>query len=137
MGADPIWIATPKTGMARVTAASGLRDGTDANHATVLTAGGSGSLITAIFLQSSGAEGDTVAAGVVRLKITGGGVTRLFKEAVITNTDPSTTAAGWAETLTPGNGLPPGGLRLQAGYALEASISVAQAITVVADAGDF
>ena len=133
----PLFAQSVKTGQALISSANTGRDGSG-SMGTVLTAGGNGSVITAIFLQSAGAVGVAITAGMIRLFIdTGGGAIRLFKEVPVQAVTPTASVPGWSDMLTPGNGLPPGGLRLQPGFILKAATQIAENFNVVADFGDF
>jgi len=136
MGDSPVWAATPKNGIALINTANANRDGSG-TLGTVYTAGSNGGVIDAIFLQSAGAVGVAITAGMLRLFIETGGVARLCKEVPVTAGTPSASVAGWSALLTPGNGLPPEGLRLAAGNILKASTQIAENFNVVAQAGDF
>jgi hypothetical protein len=134
---SPLFAQSVKTGKVAISTANTARDGTGA-MGTVFTAGAAGSVITSILLQSAGPSGVAITAGMIRLFIdNGAGVIHLFKEIPVQAGTPSASVAGFSEMLTPGNQLPPGGLRLQPGFILKASTHISEIFHVVADYGDF
>jgi hypothetical protein len=127
MGTTPVFIATPKTWLGQVSAANTNRDGSG-TVVDIVTAGANGSRIDNIEITAAG----TVTAGVVRLYLNDGTNTRLFKEAMVTATTPSTSVEVFRAALCLAEGLV-----LPSGWKLKASTHNAETFNVFARGGDF
>lgn len=127
MSTQAQYAATPKTASAQVSAANTNRDGTG-TLVTVFTAGANGSRIDDIYITAS----VTTTAGMIRLFLSNGTDTRLYREVLVSATTPSATVAAWTTSLTSL------ALVLGAGWSLRASTEKAEAINInVTRAGDF
>lgn len=126
---NPIFPLTPVIGLAQVTAANTNRDGTGTIVA-VLTGAADGTRIHKITVKAT----VTTTAGMVRLFITGGGVTRLWKEIEILAVTVSATVQSHEETLEL---FGESALHLPSGYILSASTHNAEAINVVAEGANY
>jgi hypothetical protein len=129
MSSAPVFIGTPKTWLAALATANTNRDGTTGTYVTVVSAGAApGSRIDSIRIIPSG----TVTNGVVRLFLSDGTNTRLFKEVLITATVPSATVEAAPYDLSF-----PDGLTLSNGWSLKASTHNSETFNVIARGGDF
>lgn len=126
MASAPIFVGTPKTWMAALSAANTNRDGTG-TIVTVASAGSSGSRIDTVRVIGTAA----VTAGVVRLFVHDGTNTRLLKEVMVAATTPSAAV----ETFTQDIDFP-SGLFLPSGWSLRAATHNAEAFNVIARGGD-
>jgi hypothetical protein len=90
MASAPIYVGTPKTWQAAISAANTNRDGTG-TVVDVVSGGSSGSRIDKVRVVASG----TTTAGAVRLYLYDGTNTYLIKELLVTAATPSTTVAVW------------------------------------------
>src|SRR5688500_6594870 len=100
---------TANTGIVSISTANSNLDGTG-TLGTVLTGASNGTFVKTITIKAAG----TVTQGVVRLFITGGGVTRLIEEIEIPNQTPSADAPAFEYTLNCD-------YKLQSGYILKAA----------------
>jgi hypothetical protein len=126
---NPIFPLTPVIGLAQVTAANANRDGTGTIVA-VLTGATDGTRIHRITIHAA----VTTTLGTVRLFITGGGVTRLWKEIAILAVTVSASVAGHEEILEL---FGESALHLPSGYILSASTHNAEAINVIAEGANY
>jgi len=126
---NPIFVATPKVGIAQISTANINRDGTG-TVGTVFTAGASGSRIHRIAYKAT----VTTTAGMIRLFIHDGTNFRLWREFPVAAVVPSATVeSDEGELLLPGEKA----LVLPTGYSLRASTHNAETFNVFAEAGDF
>jgi hypothetical protein len=116
----PIFILSPKTTGAEITAANTARDGSGA-LTTIFTAGSNGSRVDFVSFVSAQASPAASSAMVGRVFITdtNGANPRLVSEIALPTITASNTAIGQAQTLFYSNGL-----LMQAGQLLQAAISV-------------
>jgi hypothetical protein len=128
MASAPVFVGTPKTWFAQVSAANTNRDGSG-TIVDLVTAGANGSRIDEVEIEAAG----TVTAGVIRLYLYDGTNTRLFKERLVSATTPSTTVKVWEDVVTFLNGLnlPPG-----ATWKLRVSTHNAETFNIFARGGD-
>ena len=127
MSTSAQYAATPKTEVAQISTANTARDGTG-TVATVDTAGTNGSRIDDLTIIATG----TTTAGLVRLFISNGTITRLWREIAVSAITPSATVSPFSSLL--GNLA----LVLQSGWSLRASTHNAETFNVlVTRAGDF
>jgi hypothetical protein len=126
MSATPVFVGTPKTWHAALSAANTNRDGTG-TKATVVSGGANGSRIDRLRAIATAA----VTNGVVRLFISDGANIRLHKEIMVTLTTPSATVETWSQDLTF-----PDGLIIPNGWSLQAATHNAEAFNVFAHGGD-
>lgn len=127
MSAAPIFVGTPKVGIAQISTANPNRDGTG-TISTVLTAGALGSRIDRLRAIAIG----TTTAGMIRWYIHDGTNARLWYEQTVDAITPSATVAAWTEDY-----MPTDGLKLPVGYSLRASTEKAETFNVFAESGDF
>lgn len=125
----PIFPLVPVMGLAQVTAANTNRDGTG-TIVTVLTGAANGTRIHKIIVYAT----VTTTAGMVRLFITGGGVTRLWREIAIPAVTVSATVMAHSEIIEL---FGEDALHLPSTYILKASTHNAEAINVIAEGGDY
>ncbi len=130
MATSPAFAATPRVGMAQLTAANPNRDGTG-TLATVLAAGTSGSKIERVAIIATG----TTTAGMVRLFLHDGTNARLLKEIPVTAVTPSGTLKAF-EAAVDFSG-PDQVLLLPNGWSLRAATQNAEVFNVFAMAGDY
>ena len=116
---------TANTGIVSISTANSNLDGTG-TLGTVLTAASNGTLVKTVTIKAAG----TVTQGVVRLFITGGGVTRLVEEIEIPNRTPSADEPAFEYTLNCD-------YKLQSGYALKAATQNAETFNVIAQGLDW
>lgn len=127
MAAAPIYVGTPQTWQAALSAANTNRDGTG-TIVDVVTGGSSGSRVDKVRVAASG----TTTAGVVRLYLYDGSNTYLIKELLIAAITPSTSiAVAEAEWDADGLVLPTNTWKLRA------STHNAEAFKVFAKGGNF
>lgn len=129
---SPVFTLTPKIGMAAISTANTNRDGTG-TIATVLTGGTYGTRISRIIIKAT----VTTTAGMVRLYIGDDAGTpniRLWREIVVSAITVSASVAGFVYIMSlPGESA----LILPPNYTLRASTHNAEALNVVAEAGDY
>jgi hypothetical protein len=129
MASAPVFIGTPKTWIAALATANTNRDGTTGTYVTVVSAGAApGSRIDTIRIIQSG----TTTAGMVRLFLSDGTNTRLFKEVPIAAVVPSVSVEAVPYDLSF-----PDGLTLSNGWSLKASTHNSETFNVIARGGDF
>lgn len=121
---EPIFGLTPFIGAVNMPMVNTNRDGTG-NIYTVVTAGAEGSRITQIVLKTW----QTIGAGIVRLYISDGSTSRLWREFLVAAVTPSATVKTWEQiiSLTKENAL-----ILKAGELLTASRDVNENVNVIA-----
>lgn len=130
MATSPVFTASPKAGVAQLTAANTNRDGTG-TLVDLFTAGASGSRIEHVEIVAA----SSTTAGVVRLFLYDGTNSRLIKEVLVTAATPSTSVPVFSTSLdfsTQGKVI-----LLPSGYKLQASTHNAETFNVVAYGGDF
>lgn len=121
------YASTVNTSMAVISSSNTNRDGTG-TIVDVLTAPTNGTRIDDISIVATG----TTTAGVVRLFISDGTNTRLWKELLVSAVTPSTTVPVWSMTLSNQ------ALLLESGWKLRASTHNAETFNVIVTrAGDF
>lgn len=126
MASAGVYVGTPKTWQAALSAANTNRDGTG-TLVTVVTAGTNGSRIDKIRAVAAG----TTAAGAIRLFLYDGTNTYLYKELIVAAITPSTTQEVWVGEHDAD------GLVLQNGWQLRAATNNAESHHVFAKGGDF
>jgi hypothetical protein len=115
--------------LGQVSAANALRDGSG-TVVTIFTAGAFGARIERIVMKAV----VTTTAGMVRLFLQSGGITRLIHEELVAAITPSATVAAWSAVVT-GNAFP---LVMKPGAVLIACTEKAEAINVIpVEAGNF
>jgi hypothetical protein len=127
MANAPVYVGTPQTWQAALSAANTNRDGTG-TIVDVLTAGASGTRLDEVKVQASG----TTTAGVIRLYLYDGTNTYLYKEILVAAVTPSTAIEAWSAMVNLD------GLVLAAGgtWKLRASTHNAEAFKVFAKGGN-
>lgn len=95
MSATANFASTPYTSFCQATVANTARDGTGTLVDLTAAAPASGKRVDAIELVAAGA----VTNGMVRLFLSDGTTTRLWKEIPVTATTPSATVATWSSLL--------------------------------------
>lgn len=125
----PIFPIIPVVGLGQVSAANTNRDGTG-TLVSILTGGANGTRIHKIIVYAT----VTTTAGMVRLFITGGGNTRLWREVAIPALTVSATVMAHSEIVEL---FGEGALHLPSTYILKASTHNAEAINVIAEGGDY
>jgi hypothetical protein len=128
MAGAPIFIGTPKTWQGQVTAANTNRDGTGTLVNVVAAGSAPGTRIDRIHIIASAAT----TAGVVRLFISDGTNTRLYREVMVDAVTPSNVIKVWEAELTFADGLV-----LPNGWSLRASTHNAETFNIQAQGGDF
>jgi hypothetical protein len=127
MASAPIYIGSPQTWQAALSAANTNRDATG-TIVDVVSGGSSGSRLDKIRVVASG----TTSAGVIRLYLYDGTNTYLIKEIVVSAITPSTTQEVWSgEWDADGLVLP------NNTWKLRASTNNAEAFKVFAKGGNF
>jgi hypothetical protein len=127
----PIFIATPKVGMVRISTANTLRDGTG-TLGDVITGATFGTRVDRIHVRAQG----TTTAGMVRLFISDGTNIRFWDEVSVTAITPSATVQAFEATIiTPDAASPL--LVLPNAYVLKAGTHNAETFDVIAHAGDY
>lgn len=124
MATAPVFVGTPKTWQAALSAANTNRDGTG-TLVTVMSAGASGSRIDKLRAVASG----TTTAGVIRYFINDGTNKYLYKERLVTAITPSATVAVFEDEITINENIP-------TGWSLMAGTHNAEAFKVFASGGD-
>lgn len=128
MAAGPVFVGTPKSWHAALSAANTERIFSSGTLVTLVSGGASGSRIDTIRIIGSA----TVTAGVVRLWLDDGTNKRLFKEVLVTATTPSTSVETFLQDLTFSDGLV-----IPNGWTLKVSTHNAENFNVIARGGDF
>ena len=127
MASSPIYIGTPQTWQAALSAANTNRDGTG-TIVDVVTGGASGSRLDKIRVQASG----TSSAGVIRFYLYDGTNTYLIKEMMVSAITPSASVEAWSgEWDCDGLVLP------STSWKLRASTHNAEAFKVFVKGGNF
>lgn len=116
---------TANTGIVSISTANSNLDGTG-TLGTVITGAANGTLVKTVTIKAAG----TVTQGVVRLFITGGGVTRLIEEIEIPNRTPSADEPAFEYTLNCD-------YKLQSGYVLKAAPQNAETFNIIAQGLDW
>ena len=120
MSASPNFAATAQNSAVQVSVANTARDGTG-TITTVATGAANGSRIDDISIVATG----TTTAGVIRLFLTVGGSTRLWKEILVPANTPSTSNPVWSYSISNLS------LVLASGAALKASTHNAETFNVI------
>lgn len=128
MASAPVYIGTPKTWQAALSAANTNRDGTGTIVSVASAGAAPGSRIDRIKIEAAG----TTTAGVIRLYISNGTNIRLFREILVTAITPSATIKVWEYELTFADGLV-----LPNGWSLQAATHNAENFNVFAHGGDY
>lgn len=128
MAAAPVYVGTPKTWLAQVSAANANRDGTG-TIVDVVTAGASGSRID--YIEATAIV--TTTAGLIRLYLFDGTNLRMWME--LPTSAVTVSATNPADTVY--LDLTDNPLVLPTGWKLRASIEKAEAFNVFARGGDF
>ncbi|MGJ5036604.1 hypothetical protein ACQR13_21060 [Bradyrhizobium sp. HKCCYLRH3059] len=126
MASAPVFVGTPKTWQAALSAANTNRDGTGP-LVTVVSAGTSGSRIDSLRAVAS----STTTAGVIRYFLNDGTNKYLLKERLVTAITPSATIAVFEDDVSFANGLV-----LPTGWSLMAATHNGEAFKVFAQGGD-
>ena len=126
MATSPIFVGTPKTWLAALSAANTNRDGTG-TIITIVTAPAGGTRIDKVRAVAAG----TTTAGVVRLFLHDGTNFRLLREIMVQAVTPSATVEVWSQDIDF-----PGGLFLPNGWSLRASTHNAENFNVAVLGGD-
>lgn len=132
MAANPNFAATPKLGVATISTANTLRDGTG-TLGTVLTAGANGTRIRRIEIQATG----VTTAGMVRLFLHDGTTAHLVAEVPVSAATPSGTVAAFTFAFVEDlddTGLVP--LVIPNTWSLRASTHNAETFKVIAEGAD-
>lgn len=124
---QPIFTITPKIGIAQVSEANANRDGTG-TVITVITGATYGTRLNRIEIQATG----ITTAGMLRLFISNGTNTRLWKETVVSAITPSAAVAAFSASIVPSEPL-----ILPSGYSLIASTEKAETFNIIVHAGDY
>ena len=95
---QPIFTIVPKIGIAQVSEANANRNGTG-TVITVITGATYGTRLNRIEIQATG----TTTAGMIRLFISNGTNTRLWKETVVSAITPSAAVAAFSASIVPSN----------------------------------
>lgn len=128
---NPIFVATPKIGMGRISAANTARDGTGTT-VDIITGSTNGTRVDRVHVRAQG----TTTAGMVRLFIYDGTNVRFWDEISVTAITPSATVQVFEATLvTPDSASPL--LVLPNNYVLRAATHNAETFDVIAHAGDY
>ena len=128
MSTSSQYVSTPKNGVAQISVANTLRDGTG-TLGTVFTAGATGSRIDRLTIQATA----TTTAGMIRLFISNGTTTVLIREIPVLAITPAATTPAWGMDY-----VFDGGLILQATWTLKAGTNNAEAFNLIPTvAGDF
>jgi len=130
MATSPAFTATPRLGIATLSAANTARDGSG-TIVDVFSAGATGSRVEHIDLVARG----TTTAGVLRLWIHNGTAYSLWREILVSAITPSTSVAVWSSSVDCSTLAKL--LVLPTGHKLCASTHNAEAFNVVAVGGDF
>lgn len=128
MASDSVYVGTPKTWTAFLSAANTGQDGSGTMVDIVQGSAAPGSRIDTIRLNGVG----TVADGMIRLFLNDGTNTRLFDEIKVTATIPSATTQTWSQDLTYSEGLV-----IPNGWTLRGATHIANNFTVIARGGNF
>jgi hypothetical protein len=126
MASAPVFVGTPKTWQAALSAANTNRDGTG-TLVTLVSAGTSGSRIDSVRAVASG----TTTAGVIRYFLNDGTNKYLFKERLVTAITPSATVPVFEDDVSFANGVV-----LPNGWSLMAATHNGEAFKVFAQGGD-
>jgi hypothetical protein len=127
MASSPVYVGTPKTWQAALSAANTNRDGSG-TLVDAVSGGSSGSRLDKVRIAASG----TTTAGVIRLFVYDGTNTYLIKEVLVTAVTPSATVAVWeGEVDLDGLVLPTNAWKLRA------STHNAESFKVFVKGGDF
>jgi hypothetical protein len=128
----PVFILTPKIGMARITTANTNRDGTG-TLGDCMTGSTFGTRVDRIRIMATG----TTTAGMVRFYIYDGTNNRLWRELAVTAITPSATVLGYTnEIMTPDTQSPLLVLP-SASHILRASTHNGEQFDIVTHGGDF
>lgn len=127
MGDKPVFIASPKSWLAQISAANTNRDGTGTLVDVLTVAAVAGARIDSIVVQAIG----TTTAGMVRLFLFDGTNTRLWRELAVAAIVPSGTVAAFRDTIPLGEGL-----ILPTGWKLKAGTHNAETFNIVASGGE-
>ena len=124
---DPIFTLTPQIGYGQISAANTNRDGTG-TIVDILTGATYGTRIDKITVTATG----TTTAGMVRLYLYTGSLTRLFMEVSVVAATPSATVQVFTQTVVFDHGVV-----LPTDWKLQASTHNAEVFNVFAMAGDY
>lgn len=127
MASTAIYVGTPKTWHASLSAANTNRDGSG-TIVTLASGGSNGSRIDRVKVVARGAT----TAGVIRLFLNDGTNTYLYEEIMVDAITPSTSVKVWKGEITFADGI-----ALPNGWSLRASTHIAEAFTAVAHGGDY
>lgn len=126
----PIFPNVLNSQLSQLSVANTNRDGTTGTYVTIFTPGANGSRINKITITAS----VTTTAGVIRLFVSNGSVSYLYKELIVYAITPSTTVAVWSYSLFfPGEA----GILLPSGWTLKASTHNAESFTVFVEGADY
>lgn len=126
---SPIFTITPVIGFAQVSVANPNRDGTGTLE-TLITGDTNGTRISKITIKAV----NTVTSGMIRLFLSNGTVTRLWREIPVTATTPSATATSFSFILDLRG---EDALVLPASYTLKVSTEKAEVFNVFAEGGSY
>ena len=124
---EPIFTLTPEIGFGQVSVANALRDGTG-TIVDIITGTTFGTRIDKITVTATG----TTTAGMVRLFLYTGTVTRLFMEVSVVAATPSASVQAFTQTVVFDHGV-----ILPVGWKLQASTNNAETFNVFAFSGDY
>ena len=126
MATTPQFATTPHIGLAQISTANTNRDGTGA-VVDVITGATNGTRIDRVTVMATG----TTTQGMVRLYLSDGTNTRLWKEVLVSAVTPSGTVAAFTSPLSSlGVDLPPS-------YKIRASTNNGETFNILAEGGDF
>lgn len=128
MALSPAYASTPRLGTAQLSVANTARDGSG-TLVTPFVAGANGSRVEAITVYALG----TTTAGMVRIFVNDGTVSRLWTEIGVSAITPSAAVAAFGVTFTVDNYV----LVLPPGYSIKASTEKGELINVFVVGGDF
>jgi hypothetical protein len=132
MATQANYVSTPRCGLSQVSTANTNRDGTG-TIVSVLAAGSNGSRIDSLSIKAVAAT----TAGMIRLFVTDGAVTRLVTEVPVIAQTPGAATPSWEvqlNTNTMSQVLP---IILPTGFSLAAATNNAEVFNVVVYGGDF
>lgn len=127
----PIFVLTPRLGMARIATGNGARDGSGAGIADLLTGATDGTRIHQITVKATG----TTTAGMIRLFVFDGTNVRLWKEHVVAAITPGPSTETFSKDDFRADNLPL--LVLPLNHVLRVATHNTEQFDVMAHGGDF
>lgn len=128
---NPVFVLTPRTGVVQISTANTNLDGTG-TLGTLFQAGPNGARLDCINIKAT----ITTTAGMIRLFLTKGGSTRLWKEVPVSAITPSGTVAAFEAVVEASNhkDMP---MILEADTIVKVGTHNAETFNVIAQAGDY